>query len=178
MASRSSTILSSPQEAKLMFSPDRFIVYRRNNGYEHIHIREYICKMIGAEQRILPTTKGVCFTPGRLRTFLDTINEIDFHVNNPTSVKFKGFLGSGMYVTADEHGVDLRREWVRTGQKIEVPSELGIYLPISQWITLKQKLVELLTQYPHLEFSNPRICDDLMEIMSCQDCFAFGWHME
>ena len=176
MASRPSNLLSSPQVAKLMFSPDRFIVYSRNNGCEHIHIREYICKIIGAEQRIFPTITGVCFTPGRLRTFLDMISEIDMCMNNPTSGKM--FLGSGMYVTADENGVDIRRYFVRTGQKIETPSEKGIYLPRPQWITLKQKLMELLTQYPHLEFSNPRICDDLMEIMFCQDCFVFGWQMD
>ena len=179
MSSRPSNLHSSaPRIAKLMFSPDRFVTYTRNSGWEHIHIREFICKMVGAEQRIFPTKAGVCFTPGRLRTLLCTISEIDRHLSNPRNEKYKEFLGSGIYVTVDTNGVDLRRHWVLPGQKDLTPSEKGIYLPIPQWVALKQKLGELLTQYPHLDQINPRICDDLMEIMSCEDCFVFGWQLD
>jgi len=43
-------------EVKLMFAPNRYIVFSRFNNVDHIHIREYEVKGTGQ----YPTKRGVC----------------------------------------------------------------------------------------------------------------------
>src|SRR5213080_1465157 len=128
-------------EYKTMFTPGRYLVYSQFKGQPTIHIRE--CESSGD----YPTKKGVCLSPERLNTLRSKIDEIDERLKDRKTLKFH--LGEGIYVSVD-NGIDLRGFWIPEGQTEMVPTKRGIYLPATQWNSLKEKISHLLSIYPDL----------------------------
>ena len=127
-----------------MFAPGRYLVYSQFKGQPTIHVREYECN------GDYPTKKGVCLSPERLHALRSKMDEIDDRLKDRKTFKFP--LGEGIYVSIDNfHGVDLRRFWIPEGQTEMVPTKRGIYLPPTQWNSLKEKINHLLSIYPDLD---------------------------
>jgi len=164
----------------VQFVPGRYLTFNRFNDQDFIHVREYAM----LEDRTIPTKKGVCFTPTRLRVLLDTIGEIDEQMkqqNSTASYKveqgaYKTHLGAGIYAAVDGkfHGVDLRRYWMPEGKKDIVPTKNGIYLPPAQWTALKEKLNELLLLHPELTIAEQCFHQNQMGQFGCRECDPFG----
>ena len=127
-----------------MFAPGRYLVYSQFKGRPLIHVREYESNGIGD----YPTKKGVCLSPERLNTLRSKIDEIDERLKDRKTLKFH--LGEGIYVSVD-NGIDLRGFWIPEGQTEMVPTKRGIYLPATQWNSLKEKISHLLSIYPDLD---------------------------
>lgn len=163
------------------FAPGRHLVYSQFNGKDLIQFREYA--VMG--ERKYPTKKGVCLTPGRLRALMEIFDDIDEQLKQQKSdasykvqsSSYKSHLGAGIYVTVDTKfsGVDLRRYWVPEGQLSIVPTKNGLYLPSSQWSSLKEKLGELLIARPELSIAEQCYHDNQMGMMDCRECLPFGW---
>ena len=148
-------------EYKTMFAPGRYLVYSQFKGQPTIHVREYDSNGI----KDYPTKKGVCLSPERLNTLRSKMDEIDERLKDRKTFKFH--LGEGIYASIDNfHGVDLRRFWIPEGQTEMVPTKRGIYLPATQWNSLKEKINHLLSIYPEID------CTDQMT--ECRDYFLLS----
>jgi hypothetical protein len=176
-----------PPNFDVSFYPGRRLTTSVFNGQFLIHVREYM--RMG--DRDYPTKKGVCFTPGRLKLLREKMGEIDLaltqqEVNASCGVAlvestnlFKTHLGAGIYVSVDEKysGVDFRRYWIPERKDVIVPTRSGIFLPISQWASLKQKLDMLLAAHP--ELLDAKECalshDNQFGMIGCHECMPFGW---
>jgi len=171
------------------FAPGRFLVYSSFNGQNFIHIREFGF----TKEREYPTRKGVCLTPGHLRALRERVARIDNILaqleTNTTYIipvkrgdpLFKEHLGGAIFATVSQNylGVNLRRYFQPPAQNIQtLPTKNGIYLPLTQWSSLKAKLDELYDVYP--ELNNAVECHathggNQMEYFSCRECSPFGY---
>jgi len=164
----------------VQFVPGRYLTFSRFNEQDFIHVREYAT----TGERMYPTKKGVCFTPGRLRGLLNVIEEIDEQRKQQSSKAsykvqqglYKTHLGAGIYVSTDNKfdGVDLRRYWRPEGALDAVPTKNGIYLSSTEWTTLKEKLNELLLLHPGLTLAEQCLHQNLMDMSECRECDPFG----
>jgi len=164
----------------VQFVPGRYLTFARFNDQDFIHVREYAM----TEEHTIPTKKGVCFTPGRLRALLNVIEEIDEQMKQQNAkaeykvpqTAYKSHLGAGIYASVDGkfHGVDLRRYWMPEGTRDIVPTKNGIYLPSTQWIALKQKLNELLLLHPELTLAEQCFHQNQMGQFGCSECDPFN----
>ena len=171
------------------FAPGRFLVYTRFNGREFIHIREFAIK----DGREYATKKGVCLTPGRLRALRERVTLIDdilaqLETNTAYIIPvkrgdplFKEHLGGTIFATVSENylGVNLRRYFQPPAQNIQtLPTKNGIYLPLAQWVSLKAKLNQLITEYPELnsaEECHTTHGGNQMDYFGCRECTPFGY---
>jgi len=127
-----------------------------------------------------PTKKGVCFTPGRLKTLRNKLDEINENLKNHSDIltAYKAHIGAGIYVSIDKfNGVDFRRHWIPEGHPCIVPTKRGIYLPAVQWRMFKEKLNELLNQFPSIAAAEECFHQNQMELIDCRECLPFGWMM-
>ncbi len=173
---------TTTSEHKLLFAPGRYLVYSQFKGQFQIHVREYNHKTMsnGMGQCEYPTKKGVCFTPGRLKVLINKIEDIDGYLNKKPkeSEPYKTHLGAGIYASIDKfNGIDLRRHWIPEGQSEIIPTRRGIYLPVAQWNSLKDKLNELQAIYPELDTAQECFHDNQLELIDCRECLPFGWMM-
>ena len=173
--------IPSPAEVKILFAPGRYLVYSRFNGRDQIHIREYAIKsmMRGMGVCEVPTKKGICLSMNRLKAFRNKIDEIDERLKEKgVSTIYKSHLGAGIYASISElNGVDLRRHWIPEGETEIVPTKRGIYLPRHQWISMKEKLTEMIEKHPILETAEECFHANQMELIDCRECLPFGWMM-
>ena len=172
-------------EIKLMFAPQRYIVYTRFKNAILIHIREYATKTTSSGVCEYPTKKGISLTPGRLFMLSSKLDEIDNQLqlqkfpNPQPSPAYKRHLGGGVYVsTGDGYNcVDLRRYFVPDGQTAITATRSGIALSHYQWNSMKEKLKELMILHSELECALPCMHDAQEEMMMCRECMPFGWLM-
>src|SRR6267154_2462688 len=178
---------SSKPYFNVEFAPGRFLVYSRFNERDLIHVREYVTM----GERTYPSKKGVCFTPGRLSALMSKLAEIDEEREQqrvtaaaaaaanaePQQVSYKTHLGAGISVevASQFNGVDLRRYWAPKGQLSIVPTKNGLYLPASQWSSLKERLSELLAAHPELSTAEECFHPNQIGFMDCPECLPFGW---
>src|SRR2546425_418340 len=166
------------------FAPGRFVVYSRYNEQDWIHVREYVTY----GERTYPSKKGVALTPVRLRTLMNKMEEIDEQLKQANATAaykveqstYKTHLGAAIYAAVDKkyHGVDLRRYWVPERQTTVFPTRNGIYLPSSQWASLKEKLNELVVARPELTVVEDCFHQNQMGFIDCRECSPFGWRFE
>src|SRR5437867_701983 len=166
------------------FAPGRFVVYSRCNEQDWIHVREYI----SYGERTYPSKKGVALTPVRLRTLMNKMEEIDEQLKQTNATAaykveqstYKTHLGAAIYAAVDKkyHGVDLRRYWLPERQTLVAPTRNGIFLPSSQWTSLKEKLNELVTARPELSLVEECFHQNQMGQLDCRECLPFGWMIE
>jgi len=182
-----STAMISSTKFDEAFYPGRRLTATIFKGCLWVHVREYN----DLNGKSYPTKKGASFTPGRLRVFRSMMDKIDtvlrqqevngsYGVDLGGGVMLKEHLGGGIYATVCEafHGVTLRRHWMPPdGNGSIVPTKNGIYLPASQWESLKAKMDALLAACP--ELVNPGHCSDThynqMAMLECRECTPFGW---
>lgn len=167
-------------EVKLMFAPRRYVVFSRFNNMDQIHIREYEVKAMKAMgQCEYPTKRGVCLTLKRLKMLTNRLQEIDEQLNlQDETPNYKVHLGAGIYASVGAlNGVDLRRYWIPEGQLESLPTKSGIFIPIRQWGSLKEKIAELITSNPHLAEAEECFHQNQMELVDCRECLPFGWAM-
>jgi hypothetical protein len=164
------------------FAKGRRLVFTRYNGQSFIHVREFITE----GDRAYPTKTGICFTPARLKALYQRIESIDEELKEQNAIAenkgekretlYKTHLGAGICVSVNGkfNGVDLRRFWLPPGQISAVPTRRGIYIPASQWQTLKIKINKLMQAHP--ELANAEIChhQNQMELYDCAECVPFG----
>jgi hypothetical protein len=174
-------------ELKLMFAPQRYVVYTRFRDAVLVHIREFAAKTSGSSAAGVseyPTKKGVCLTPGRLFMLRSKLNEIDEHLklqnipNSQPPPAYRCHIGNGIYISTGGQGfncVDIRRYWVPEGQATIAPTRRGICLSPHYWNLMKEKLHELLVIHPELDAALPCIHDAQEEMMQCRECMPFGW---
>jgi len=178
-SSQHSTTVQHQPELKLLFAPNRYLVYSRFNDRDNIHIREYGVKTIaiGMGDCEYPTKKWVCFTPGRLKVLRNKIEEIDEQLSRKSPLTdYKAHLGAGIYVTIGEFNcVDIRRHWIPEGHTEIIPTKRGITLSPSQWRSFKEKLGELLTIHPTLGAAEECFHQNQMGHIECYECSPFGW---
>ena len=163
------------------FAPRRFVVYSRFNEQDWIHVREYVTY----GERTYPSKKGVAFTPARLRTLMNKMEEIDEQLKQSNAnvsykvvqASYKTHLGAAIYAAVDSkyHGVDLRRYWLPERQTSIVPTKNGIYLSPSEWASLKEKLNELVAARPELSLAEECFHQNQMGQLDCRECLPFGW---
>ena len=178
------TMPSSTPYFNVKFAPGRFLVYSRFNERDLIHVCEYVTM----GERTYPSKKGVCFTPGRLSALMSKLAVIDEERKqqrvtaaaanaDPQQVSYKTHLGAGIYaeVASKFNGVDLRRYWAPEGQLSIVSTKNGLYLPASQWSSLKDRLSELLTAHPELSTAEECFPPNQLGFMDCRECLPFGW---
>ena len=156
------------------FAPGRFFVYSHFKGQDFIHIREYV--VIG--EKSYPSKKGACFTPIRLKALMNNFAEIDEQLKQQSAgASYKIHLGAGIYaaINGKFNGVNLRRYWVPENQLSVVPTKNGIFLPPSQWTSLKEKLNELIIAHPELFIVEECFHPNQIGMMDCRECLPFGW---
>src|SRR6266516_7943368 len=165
----------------IQFAPDRYLSYTVYNGQPWVHVREFA----SAEGRAYPTKKGASFTPGRLRVLINKMDEIDEELRQQAALEsykvqkgqYRAHLGGGIYATVSSefHGVDIRRYWVPPKQLSEVPTRNGIFLPVTQWRSLKVKIDELLKEHPDVAICESCFHQNQMGLFDCRECLPFGW---
>ena len=164
------------------FASGKFVSYSRFKGENFIHIRVY--ENIGG--RLIPTKRGASFTPGRLRVLLNKTDEIDEQLKLISSsvpceaaagVQYKTHLGAGIFAAIDSkfNGVNLRRYWAPEGQAIIVATRNGIFLSAAQWLSMKEKLNELLVKHPELAIAETCFHQNQLGLLDCHECLPFGW---
>ena len=170
---------SHSKELKLSFAPNRYVVYSRYNDRDHIHIREYATKKIPNATGEYPTRRGVCFTPERLKSLCNRIDQIDENLNQEGEMRsYKTHIGAGIYAAVGKlDGVDIRRYWTPEGQIDIVPTKRGIFLPRYQWALVKEKLDEIVAMYPTIANAEECFHQNQMGYVDCRECMPFGWIM-
>jgi len=161
------------------FAPGKFVSYSRFKGQNFIHIREYQ----NVEGRLIPTKRGASFTPGRLRVLLAKTDEIDEQLKLIASgapckgVQYKTHLGAGIYAAIDDkfNGVNLRRYWAPEGQATILATKNGLFLAPFQWMSMKEKLNELLAKHPELVIAETCFHQNQLGLLDCHECLPFGW---
>jgi len=174
-------VSASEVDFNVEFAPDRVLSCVLFNGQLWVHIREFVT----FEGRTYPSKKGAAFTPARLKVLLNKIEEIDEELRQQSATVsykvekgvYKTHLGGGVYATVGGkfHGVDLRRYWVPPKQLREMPTRNGIFLPMSQWRSLKAKLNDLLAEHPEVRISEECFHQNQMGLLDCRECLPFGW---
>jgi len=169
-----------PHEVRLEFAPNRYVVFSHFMGKELIHIREYAVKeAVEGADREYPTKKGVSLTAKRLKMLKNRLDDLDGYLKaqqQGVSTNYRTHLGAAVYAAVGEYdGVDLRRYWIPEGQGNEVPTKRGIFVPVSQWSSLKRKLTELMATNPHLEKVNECFHQNQLDMMDCPECSPYGW---
>ena len=167
------------KEVKLSFAPNRYVVYCRFNDQDLIHIREYAIKKIPNATGEYPTRRGVCFTPERLKSLYNKIDQIEENLNQEGEMRsYKTHIAAGIYAAVGKlDGVDIRRYWTPEGQIDIVPTKRGIFLPRYQWASVKEKLDEILEMYPIIGMAEECFHQNQMGYVECRECMPFGWIM-
>lgn len=178
---------AGPVKYDASFFPGRRLTASMYKDRLYIHIREFT----EVNGKSYPSKKGASLTPGRLSVLRSNMEKIDtalrqLEVNASYGVDLGGgsivkeHLGGGIYVTVNDqfNGVNFRKYWMPPeGNATVVPTKKGIFLPASQWTTLKRKIDELLAACPDLLTAEP--CSfshqNQMGMLECPECMPFGW---
>jgi hypothetical protein len=167
-------------EVKLTFAPRRYVVYSRFNDVDYVHIREYdeMTNQKGSVSNEYPSKRGVCLSTIRLKVLRSKFDEIDDQLNLQRQnmvPNYKTHLGAGIYASVGEYkGVDLRNYFIPEDKMSPIPTKRGIFIPTSQWTRLKEKLLQLLSAYPHLADAVECFHQNQMDQNNCRECLPFG----
>jgi len=178
-ANNQPSVSVTPKVVKFCFAHNRYVTLTNYLGAELIHIREYDTSEVdGNGQYEYPTKSGVCLNAKRLKILKNCLDDIDDNLKaqqQGVTTNYKTHLGAAIYASVGTYnGVDLRRYWIPEGQENEVPTRCGIFIPASQWPSLKRKLTELLATHPHLEEVDECFHQNQLGMMDCRECNPFG----
>jgi hypothetical protein len=157
------------------FAPGKRVSYTSYNGRNLVHVREFM--NIG--ERPYPTKKGACFTPARLKVLMGKFLELDDELEQQSSnASYRSHLGGGVFASVKHplNGIDLRRFWRPDALEDEIPTRSGIFIPQSQWPSLKMKLTELLATSPELSLAEECFHANQQGMMECSECSPFDWN--
>lgn len=171
-------------EVKLSFGPSRYVVYTKFNDIEYVHIREYD-EMENQKENVsseYPSKRGVCLSRMRLKVLIDKLSEIDDQLKIQRMdivTDYKTHLGAGVYASVGGYkGVDLRNYFVPEDKMSPIPTKRGIFIPTKEWSWLKEKLIQLVSTYPHLTDVEECFHRNQVDQSNCRECLPFGWPMQ
>ena len=164
-----------------LFHPGRRLSLSKFKSQLYIHIREYY-KLNDVEK---PGKKGIALTVNRLKHLWSNIEEVDdalqqLKMGTPCSGEdgtvYKQHLGGGIYLSINQQypGVDIRKFWRPSNCLSIAPSKTGIFIPISQWASLKDKLKDLYGKYPKLDFVETCLHQNQLAFLDCSECCPFN----
>jgi len=140
-----------------------------------VHIREYKEE----DGLVIPTRRGICFSPKRWALFRGYLDDITQQVetmklNKP--VNFSKHLGAKHFVVvrSEARCVNLRRFFVPPNTTKKVPTRIGISLRLGEWSVLLDKIDLLYDKFPELRTVKPCYADDShmhMDVyQNCSEC--------
>src|SRR6218665_1812740 len=156
--------------------PLRYLTANVYKGELLVHIREY--KEL--DGLVLPTRKGICFSPKRWELFRGCLEDVSQQVesmklNQP--VDFSKHLGAKHFVVVRSgvRCVNLRRFTVPPNTTKKVPTRIGISLRLGEWNVLMDKIGLLHDKFPELRTVKPCYADDShmhMDVyQNCSECW-------
>src|SRR6218665_9660 len=156
--------------------PLRYLTASVYRGGLLVHIREYKEE----DGLVIPTRKGICFSPKRWGLFRDYLDDVSQQVDSMKLnklVNFSEHLGAKHFVVVRSGArcVNLRRFFVPPNTTKKVPTRIGILLRLGEWnVVLMDKIGLLYDKFPELRTVKPCYADDShmhMDVyQNCSEC--------